>query len=120
MKSALNFLKNAKRWITLEKHPILHRIVYFIIHADLFNNRGKFKPGDKVKYNFFAKVYLGHKHIQSKGRYIFTIKCYEPWSKDLENVAFEEDSGCSVFWIRKLYPWERWAFFKKFSARTEL
>lgn len=113
----LKVFRNAKRWIVLKNNPILHPIVHFIIKMDWFNNRGKFKPGDKVKYNLFAKIYIGGiEEIKGgKSGTIYTISHYEPWSKKLENVAFIENSGCSVFWIRKLYPWERWRISKNFS-----
>ena len=124
MKYALNFLKNAKRWITLDRHPILWPMVNFFIKMEWFQNHGKFKSGDKVKYNLFAKVVIANiEEIKgSKNGAVYTIDDYEPWSTSKSNVRFtsDENSGCDVFWIRKLYPWERWAFFKKFFPQTEL
>lgn len=120
MESIKKFLKNAKRWVTLDHHPILYPLVSrVIIPLELFNNHGKFKPGDKVKYNLFAKIVIGRIE-EIKGGTVYTIDDYEPWSTSKSNVRFtyDENSGCDVFWIRKLYPWERWAFFKNFRPRT--
>ena len=122
MKYTLNFFKNAKRWITLERHPILWPMVNFIIKMGWFHNHGKFKPLEKVKYNLFAKVVISSvvKDRNKINDGIYTVDDYEPWSKDKSNIRFLEDSGCDVFWIRRLYPWERRAFFKKFFAQHDL
>lgn len=97
-----------QKLFSLERNPILHPIVCFIIKMGWFDNRGKFKQGDKVKYNLFARIVIWSvvRDIEATQK-VFTFSHYEKWSKDLRNCVLVEDSGCSVFWLRKLYPWER-------------
>jgi hypothetical protein len=122
MKYTLNFFKNVKRWVKLDRHPLLYPMVNFIIKMGWFSNHGKFKPLEKVKYNLFAKVVIASV-VRDRNEIndgIYTVDDYEPWSKDKSNIRFLEDSGCDVFWIRRLYPWERRAFLKKFFAQHDL
>lgn len=91
-------------------HPILLTIIERIfIPNGWFNNHGKFKPGDKVKYNFFAKVMIPSiaKQKGYEEGHVFVVKDYFEWSKKKQSIEFEGGDGCDVFWIRKLYVWER-------------
>ena len=97
-------MKKFKLLFGLTSNPILCWIVELIIVSGLFNNHGKFKIREKVKYNLFAKIVIGG--ILKKGA-TYTIKEYPIWSKKKSNVYFEESSGCDVFWLRRLYPWEK-------------
>lgn len=92
-------LRQAKKH--LKQRKLLYALVDFIIAMDWFNhNRGYFRSGDKVKYNWKAHIAL--KTLDKLGK-TFTIKDY--WCHT--NVDFEEDGGAAAFWLRKLYPWER-------------
>jgi hypothetical protein len=91
-----------KNWWTLHENPILIAFVRFcIFHVPYFHNRGRFKVGDKVKYNLFARIYINS--VINRKPLVYTIDKF--WTPT--NVDFIEEEGCDVFWIRKLYPWEK-------------
>ena len=94
-------------------NPILMMFVNLCLYFDWFSNKGRFKPGDKVKYNFFAHVVISGIEELKNGEpgTVYTFIGYETWSKDKGSAKYlkpnGEEDGCSVFWLRKIYPWEQ-------------
>jgi hypothetical protein len=84
---------------------LLYNLVHLFIAKDIFNNVGKFKVGDKIKYNWMAKVYIPLAMKLDKRR-DQTLTISEVYCKG-ENVNFIEGCGASVFWLRKAYWWEK-------------
>lgn len=88
------------------KSPLLKYIVQWIIYWSIFyeplRHQGKFKVGDKVKYNWKAlvKIYSTGGEDMFK---VFTV-AEVTWYGNLE---FSDGSGCDPFWVRKLYFWEK-------------
>ncbi|MEZ2446082.1 hypothetical protein AB6805_30410 [Chitinophaga sp. RCC_12] len=90
--------------IELSKHAISllkdgkfkKAIVQFIIDNDLWHHRGYFKPGDKVRYNWKARVYLS---LTNEDNSTFTVD--EILYRDKSGVSFQEGSGCDPFWLRQ-------------------
>lgn len=86
-------------------NPILMMFVNLCIYLNWFSNAGKFKPGDKVRYNFFARVMIpGIEEIKGEEKATYTFLRYYTTSK--ENGEYlkpngEEDS-CAVFWLSKI------------------
>jgi len=85
-------------------HYFLYWLVFKMIASGKFTNIGRFKPGDKVKYNWRAKVYIGHIHSQEKGVLTFQRVC--DWSTSGSNCYYVDSkgevSGCDVFWLTKI------------------
>jgi hypothetical protein len=80
-------------------------LVQFMIYFKLFHHRGKFKVGDKVRYNWKAWVRIKSALWGESDKGTLTVS--EVLYKDKSNVGFEEGGGCDVFWIRKAFFWER-------------
>lgn len=98
------------RWaylFLLHRNPILTFIVNMFLYFDWQHNRGLFKPGDYVVYNWKARVILGDDFLsdpiyKSNGIGPYQIGGYEEWSKSKSNVYFRQDKtdGSAVFWLR--------------------
>jgi hypothetical protein len=91
-------------------HYIGYAIVHFIIVKGLFQNTGKFKPGDIVKYNWKARYYLGKTFLNSQHKnglkQIVSIITYKDGSQAANYVDMDdetEEGSCDVFWIKKAY-----------------
>ncbi len=98
--------RNYGPWFT--RIPILHLIVqwvitYSVIYPRLIGKRGRFKPGDKVKYTWMAyiQIYKG----QDKMNEIRTVK--EVLYSDNSGLQFTNGDSCDCFWVRKSYFWEK-------------
>jgi hypothetical protein len=83
---------------------ILQSLSEFFIRHNWLSNVGKFKGGDKVKYNWKAKVTLGGSY-NNKTHTITKIILQTPTSENFECGC--DEGGGDVYWIRKLYFWER-------------
>lgn len=80
-------------------------LVQFLIDNNLFHNHGKFKSGDKVRYNWKAKIQIKSAMWRKSDSGTLTVS--EVVYKNKSGVLFVEGSGCDVFWIRKAYWWEK-------------
>lgn len=92
-----------KRLFQLYDNPILSFIVNKIvlnIPALANRNNGRFQAGDKVKYNWMAKVVLGDFIVCAYPEPMI-VSHYETWSSNQENVCFTNEHGCSVFWLTR-------------------
>jgi hypothetical protein len=83
----------------------MYFLVHFFITHKLFSNVGQFKKGDLVRYNWKAKYYIGLIYQEKKG--IYTIRNITKYTDGSEAAEFGDYTGCDVFWIRKIYPWEK-------------
>lgn len=83
-------------------------LTHLCLWFNWFNKDGKFKPGDKVVYNLFARACIptieeikGLKKMQ-----VYTFIDYEQWSTSKGNGRYlkenGEEDGCSVFWLSKV------------------
>lgn len=86
-------------------NPFLMWIVQWIIYWSIFyehlRKKGKFKVGDRVKYNWKALVQIystGGKDMH-KTRTVKTVLWFG-------NLEFTDGTGCDPFWVRKAYFWE--------------
>lgn len=78
---------------------IAYNFVQFILDNNMCTNIGKFKPGDKVEYNWFAKVQILTAIGQNLGK-VLTIKSFDiPNCND--HVDFIEGGSCHIFWLKK-------------------
>lgn len=77
-------------------------IIFSVIMPFVFSNNGKFKIGDRVKYNWKANIKL--KSIVEKRENIRIVS--KALYKDKGNVEFTNGDSCACFWIRKCYFWE--------------
>jgi hypothetical protein len=85
---------------------ILYGIITIFIKAGVCTNHGKFKTGDRVKYNWKAKIYINSAIEENKNN-IFTVRevCYP----DKSGIDFEDDMGSAdAFWLCKAHFWEKW------------
>lgn len=82
--------------------PMLCWIVSVMIKFDLFHNKKKFKPGDNLKYNWKAKVYIWSAIKNKLEPRTMTNYLY----KDNTGILFENGESCDPFWVRKLHWWE--------------
>lgn len=96
--------KNKPRYA---KSPLLRYIVAWIIwlstYSTLFSARTKLKVGDKVKYNWMAYVQIYSDDKDFKAIKTISHILY----RDESGIEFEEGSGCDLFWVRKIYFWEK-------------
>lgn len=92
---------------------IMYWIVFYIIRHGLCQNVGKFKRGDKVKYNWKAKYQIPSIYNERKNM-IREIDCILDFKKSksqscefkpLKDECYVD--GCDVFWLRKIYWWEK-------------
>jgi hypothetical protein len=88
-------------------------VVQFIINNGLINHKGKFKEGDKVRYNWMAKIQLGKDYLNGEGVKNKTLEVTHVLYKSKSNVNYKvvgsdnnDDGGCATFWLRKAYWWE--------------
>jgi hypothetical protein len=104
-------IKIFKKIKKLKSKPLLYTVVHFIIEMNWFNQTGKFKEGDLVKYNWKAKAYIRSVYDREKSiKKITKIITYKSGSESCEYTPIDKkgySSGCDVFWIRKCYLWER-------------
>jgi len=91
-------------------HYIGYAIVHFIIVKGLFQNIGKFKQGDIVKYNWKARFYLSKSFLNSHNKnglkQIGAIFTYKDGSQCAHYVDMDDETdegSCSVFWLTKAY-----------------
>jgi hypothetical protein len=86
-----------------KENGLIFNLIHFFICKNWFDNTGKFKVGDKVKYNWMAKVMIASvvKRKEDKTLTVSKVIC------NGQNVEFEECSGSSAFWLRKAYWWEK-------------
>lgn len=91
-----------KKYFKLYDNPVLVLIVNWIIKKKMFDTKGKYKIGDRVRYNIFAKIVIWS--VIKDKMYTRTIESI--WSNGV-NVDFTDGGGCDSFWIRKIYFWER-------------
>lgn len=82
--------------------PFLYNVVELIIVLDWFNNKGKFKVGDRVRVNWKAIVSIRSAIEDNIGKAL-TVSEVSP---NGSHVSFKEGSGCDAFWIRKIYWFE--------------
>lgn len=91
------------------KSLILRYLVAWIIwlstYSDWVANRGRLKVGDKVRYNWMAKVQLYSLFRYEKYNITHTVS--EILYKDGSGIEFEDGSGSDPFWLRKIYFWEK-------------
>ena len=89
----------------LSKRKFAMALVHFIIENEWLQNRGRFKPGDKVKYNWMAKVYISTaiEHKKEQTLTITKLLC-----DDLSGVDYEyqeegqiKTGSCDPFWLTK-------------------
>jgi len=90
-----------------DHRTFLHYFVQWLIILSaimpfLFSNNGKFKVGDRVKYNWKANIQL--KSIVDKRDRTRTVS--KVLYVDKGNVEFTNGDSCACFWIRKCYFWE--------------
>ncbi len=87
-------------------NPILSIFVNLCIYFDWFNKDGTFEKGDKVKYNFFARIVIPTIYEVKSGE-ILTFKGYPDWSKSKANVIYDlstgEEGSCAAFWLTKIH-----------------
>lgn len=78
-------------------------ITYSVVYPKIFGNNGKFKVGDKTKYNWKAKVQIWS--ITERKNIIETVNkiCYS----DKSGLEFESGNSCASYWMRKTYFWEK-------------
>lgn len=93
-------------------NPIIITLSNLCIYFDWFGNNNKFKSGDRVKYNLFARANLHTLEEMKKGKFrkVYTFICYPEWSKSKSNCEYKDENGneggCAVYWLRKAYFWE--------------
>lgn len=90
-------------------YSFMWNLIQFIINFNLIDNRGKFKEGDLVKYNWRAKIHL--KSLFDNGwitteALVVTAITYSDKSGVEYITPKGEPNGCDPFWLRKLYWWE--------------
>ena len=79
-------------------YKVLCVVVKFQINYNMFDHRNCFKKGDKVKYNWKAKAYIGSA-IKDK----LETKVVDFYSfKDNSNVEFTDGDSCDPFWVSKV------------------
>lgn len=86
------------------RSPLLHYLVQWVIYWSLFFPwlNGKYKVGDKVRYNWMAHVQI-HTVIERKKNPVMMVSEI----RYSDNLTFEDGTGCASFWIRKAYFWEK-------------
>jgi hypothetical protein len=96
----------------LHKIKPLHWLVWQLIKFGFCHNKGKFKPGDLVKYNWKAWTYI-HLAIDLPKRGILVVEGYSKWSKDQSHCEYtrlndptHDIKACDTFWLRRIYWWE--------------
>lgn len=90
-------------------NPILMMFINLCLYFDWFNNEDKFKPGDKVKYNFFTHIAIPgiEQLIGNKKNSVYTV-IYDPiWGTKYKScVCYKDEAGnegsCAVFWLKKV------------------
>lgn len=96
-----------KKYPWYSRSPILRYLVAWIIYFSTFSdwiaNRWCLKIGDKVKYNWMAKIQLSS-HIK---KYAGTKIVKEILCSDGSGIKFTDGDGCDPFWVRKIYFWEK-------------
>lgn len=97
-----------KKYPWYARSPLLHYIVQWIIYLSIFypflRNDGKYKVGDKVRYNWKGKVHI-YTVTDHKGDITRTVS--EVLFESKSNLSFTDGSGCAAFWVRRKYFWER-------------
>jgi hypothetical protein len=83
--------------------PFIWNVVQFMINFNLFTNHGRFKVGDKVRYNWKAYVLIKSALWRKEDHETLTVS---EIVRNGSGVAFKEGSGCDAFWIRKAFFWE--------------
>lgn len=104
-----------KPYRTFKKYPwyarsaslryVIAWIIWLSTFSDYIANRGKFKVGDRVKYNWMAKVqlYSPNYHGDFEGIRAVTEILYH----DESGLQFSDDTSSDPFWVRALYFWEK-------------
>jgi len=80
-------------------------IIRYIIENMPYRNKGKFKEGDIVKYNWMAKTDI-KTAIQDEIGHSLLITNIQKYSDNSEtcsyvNMITGEQSSCDVFWLTK-------------------
>lgn len=85
-------------------HPFLMYCVQWIIYWSIFYPwiNGSYKKGDRVKYNWMAKIQIYSTLEKMNKTRIVTKELYQSKS----NLEFTDGDSCAKFWVRKLYFWE--------------
>jgi hypothetical protein len=87
-------------------HKALKQLVEIIIKLGWFENQGKFKRGDWVRYNLFARISLWTIHRDENGTYV--VRGFDRWDVKRGNPNLSGDNSCSSFWLRYANAWEKY------------
>jgi hypothetical protein len=97
---------NTKGWkyiFCIGYNPLLMIFINVILYFDWCSNAGKFKVGDNVTYNFFARVFLAGIHeVRNKG--VYTVMPYDFWDLNKQSVNYVDENdvegSASSFWLK--------------------
>ena len=79
-------------------YTLLCVVIEFQLKYEMFDNRNNLKKGDKVKYNWKAKAYIGSAIEHKQQTKIVDYYLY----KDNSNVQFLDGDSCDPFWVSKV------------------
>jgi hypothetical protein len=84
-------------------NPLLMIFINVILYFDWCSSAGKFKAGDKVAYNFFARVFLANIYeVRSRG--LYTVISYDSWDTRQNCVNYVDENNvegsASSFWLK--------------------
>jgi hypothetical protein len=96
-----------KKLFQIADNPVLEWLIFhLILYRGLMHNRGKFKPGEKVCYNFFARVCIDSainwKRSNNIDGDVFTVSHYSEWAPRQDHINFTNGDSCDTAWLRRL------------------
>lgn len=78
----------------------MYAIAHFLIDNNIADNRGRYKPGDWVNYNWKARAIIPKLFAEYPGPRQVSKVLYS----DKTGLEFTDGSGCDPFWVSPCAP----------------